>query len=376
MKMLLVANTDWYLFNYRLSLGKFLRQLGYEVVMISPEGDYSGKLEAAGFRWLGWKVGRQSTALLDEMRALNNLRLLYRQEGPDLVHHFTMKPVLYGSIAARLAGIKGVVNSITGLGYIWLSNEPKARLLRALSKPIFQLGLSSRRMRMIFENEGDRSFFVNEGIVRQERVVVIGGVGVDVDYFSPQPENPGIPVILFPSRMLWDKGVGVVVEAARILRGKVKARVVLAGKPDPGNPTSIDETVIQQWVQEGLVEYWGWQEDMRKVYQQSHIVVLPSFYEGVSTALLEAAACAKPIVATDIPGCRAVVRHGENGFLVPVNDAHACAAALEKLVTEPELRKQMGRNGRKRILEDFTDQDVNIRTIAVYHTLLAGLEGV
>jgi glycosyltransferase involved in cell wall biosynthesis len=376
MKMLLVANTDWYLFNYRLSLGKFLRQLGYEVVMISPEGDYSGKLEAAGFRWLGWKVGRQSTALLDEMRALNNLRLLYRQEGPDLVHHFTMKPVLYGSIAARLAGIKGVVNSITGLGYIWLSNEPKARLLRALSKPIFQLGLSSRQMRMIFENEGDRSFFVNEGIVRQERVVVIGGVGVDVDYFSPQPENPGIPVILFPSRMLWDKGVGVVVEAARILRGKVKARVVLAGKPDPGNPTSIDETVIQQWVQEGLVEYWGWQEDMRKVYQQSHIVVLPSFYEGVSTALLEAAACAKPIVATDIPGCRAVVRHGENGFLVPVNDAHACAAALEKLVTEPELRKQMGRNGRKRILEDFTDQDVNIRTIAVYHTLLAGLEGV
>jgi glycosyltransferase involved in cell wall biosynthesis len=376
MKMLLVANTDWYLFNYRLSLGRFLRQLGYEVVMISPEGDYSTRLETAGFRWLGWKVGRQSTALLDEMRALNNLRLLYRQEEPDLVHHFTMKPVLYGSIAARLAGIKWVVNSITGLGYIWLSNEPKARLLRALSKPIFQLGLSSRRMRMIFENEGDRSFFVNEGIVRQERVVIIGGVGVDVDYFSPQPETPGLPVILFPARMLWDKGVGVVVGAARILRGKVKARVVLAGKPDPGNPTSIDETVIHQWVQEGLVEYWGWQEDMRKAYHQSHIVVLPSFYEGVSTALLEAAACAKPIVATDIPGCRAVVRHGENGFLVPVNDAHACAAALEKLVVEPELRKQMGMNGRKRMLDDFTDQDVNYRTIAVYHTLLAGLEGV
>ena len=370
MKVLFVANTDWYLYNFRRSLAQFLFKQGWEIVMVSPFGPYVASLEKLGYRWVSWEVGRQTLAPFQELAALNRLKNIYIQEKPDLVHHFTIKPVLYGSISARLSGVPGIVDCITGLGYIFLANDLKARLIRPLAKIFYRVTLHSPNCRVIFENEGDREYFVKGKLVQPIKTHLIAGVGVDVERFTMLPEPPGLPVIVFPARMLWDKGVGILVEAARILHTRQKVRVVLVGMPDPGNPTSVDEATLRRWEQEKMIEYWGWQDDMNAVFQQSHIVTLPSMYEGVPTALLEAAACGKPLVATDIPGCRAIVKDGLNGILVPVQDPKALADALEKLVKDPALRRKMGAAGRKLVEEQFTDTSVNEATLAVYQTLL------
>lgn len=370
MKILFVANTDWYLYNFRRSLAQFLFRQGWEIVMVSPSGPYVDILERLGYHWVSWEVGRQSLAPFQELAALNRLKDIYLREKPDLVHHFTVKPVLYGSIAARMARVPGIVNCITGLGYIFLSRDLKARLIRPLAKILYALTLRLPNCQVIFENEGDRGYFVRNRLVQAEKSHLIAGVGVDVEHFTTASEPAGVPVILFPARMLWDKGVGVLIEAARLLHTRQKVRVVLVGTPDPGNPTSVDEAMLRRWEQEKVIEYWGWQEDMSTVYRQSHIVTLPSMYEGVPTALLEAAACGKPLVATDIPGCRAIVKDGINGLLVPVHDSRALAEALEKLVIDPELRQKMGLASRQLVLEQFTDTSVNERTQAVYQTLI------
>jgi glycosyltransferase involved in cell wall biosynthesis len=370
MKALFVANTDWYLYNFRRSLARALFSRGWEIVMVSPAGSYVSSLERLGYRWVSWEVGRQTLAPWQELAALYRLKKIYLQEKPDLVHHFTVKPVLYGSIAARLAHVPGIVNCITGLGYIFLSDEWKARLIRPLTKIFYWLTLRAANCRVIFENEGDRGYFLKNRLVKPEKAHLIAGVGVDVEHFTAIPEPNGPPLILFPARMLWDKGVGVLVEAARILHPRQQVRMVLVGMPDPGNPTSVDEAMLRRWEQEKLVEYWGWQEDMKAVYQQSHIVTLPSMYEGVPTALLEAAACGKPLVATDIPGCRAIVKDGVNGFLVPVHDYQALADVLEKLIIDSSLRQKMGLASRQLVLNQFTDSSVNEATWAVYRELL------
>jgi glycosyltransferase involved in cell wall biosynthesis len=370
MKALFVANTDWYLYNFRRSLARFLFSQGWEIVMVSPSGSYTASLEKLGYRWVNWEVGRQTLAPFQELSALNDLRRIYLQEKPDLVHHFTVKPVLYGSIAARLAHVPGIVDCVTGLGYIFLSADLKARLIRPLAKSLYWLTLRASNCRVIFENEGDRGYFLRNRLVQAVKSHLIAGVGVDVEYFTVSPEPADTPIVLFPARMLWDKGVGVLVEAARILHARQMVRIVLVGMPDPGNPTSVDEAMLRRWEQEKLVEYWGWQEDMKAVYQQSHIVTLPSMYEGVPTALLEAAACGKPLVATDIPGCRAVVKDGVNGYLVPVHDSQALADTLEKLIIDASLRQKMGIASRQLIVEQFTDTYVNEATWAVYRELI------
>lgn len=369
MKLLLVANTDWYLYNFRRSLAQFVFKQGLEVVMVSPAGSYVSRLENLGYRWVQWEVGRQSLSPLGELGALNRLVNIYRTEKPGLVHHFTAKPVLYGTIAARLERIPKVVNCITGLGYLFLANDWKSRLLRPFIKSLYRNTLNGDNCRVIFENEEDRAYFAHQRLVALEKTHIIPGVGVDAEYFTAVREPAGPPLVVFPARMLWDKGVALVVEAARILKKKVEVRFILVGKPDPGNPTSVDEAMLRRWNQEGLVEYWGWRDDMKTVFQQSHIVTLPSMYEGVPTALLEAAACGKPLVATDIPGCRAIIKDGVNGFLVPVNNAQALAGALEKLVKDQALRLRMGEAGRQLILEHFTNASVNEKTFAVYLSL-------
>ncbi len=370
-KLILVSNTEWYLYNFRLSLARHLREQGYEVVLVSPPGRFAPLLEQAGFRWVEWRVGRQTLAPWQELAAAFRLARIYREERPALVHHHTIKPVLYGTLAARWAGVSAIVNSIPGRGYVFLGSDPKARLLRPLVKSFYRMVLKSRQSAVIFENTTDQQYFVDEKLVSASRVWLIEGVGVDPQIFSPTPEPDGIPVILFASRMLWDKGVGVLVEAARLLRGRVAARVALAGEPDPGNPATVDDSTLRGWADEGVVEWWGWRGDMPAVYASSHIVTLPTMYgEGVPTVLLEAAACGRPLVASDVPGCRHVVEDGVNGLIVPQNDPAGLAAALEKLAVDPSLRGRMGAAGRRRVLDQFTTDRVNAATLDVYRRVL------
>ncbi len=370
-KILLVANTDWYLYNFRLSLAKFLRDQGYEVALVSPAGRFAPLLQDAGFRWIEWDLGRQTLAPWTELKSMVRLARVYQQERVDLVNHFTVKPVLYGSLAARLVGVRNVVNSVTGLGFVFLSQGLKARLLRGAAKIMYRLAFAHPNCAIIFENDSDRQYLIDKKVITSQRTWLIQGVGIDPECFSPFPEPAGIPVIVLPARLLWDKGVGVLVEAARLLRSQIQVRVVLVGEPDPGNPASIPQSTIQGWVEEGVIEWWGWQNEMENVYANCHIVTLPSFGEGVPTVLLEAAACARPIVTTDVAGCRDVVSHGVNGLLVPPNDVLALKEALERLINDPALRSQMGAMGRQLVLQKYTQDQVNAATLGVYQALLA-----
>ena len=291
-----------------------------DVVFVSPLGHYVHAIQADGFRHIGWEVGRQTLDPLRESKAIFDLVRICRSESPSLIHLHTIKPVLYGSLAARLLNNPAVVCSITGRGYVFLGKNFKACFLRILVKRIYRFALNSRSNITIFENEADRNYFLKEKLVKLKNSSVIEGVGVDIDHYSPAPEPDGNPVVVLAGRMLWDKGVGTFVDAARLLRSKVQARFVLIGEPDTGNPASIDIGLLKQWVDEGVVEWWGWQTDMRSVFASCHIVALPSFSEGIPTVLLEASAMERPLVATNVPGCRDVVIEGITGLLVPRQD--------------------------------------------------------
>jgi glycosyltransferase involved in cell wall biosynthesis len=372
-KILLVANTDWYLYNFRLSLARFLRQQGWEVVLVSPAGSFVPELSAEGFRWIEWNVGRRTMSPPREAQAVAGLVRIYRAERPDLVHHFTIKPVLYGSIAARYARVPAVVNSVTGLGYVFLQEGWRGGFIRSLVLPFYRFAFSHPRLRVIFENEQDQATFIRLHLVKDTHSTVIRGVGVNADYFLPvaEPEHE-IPLVVFPARMLLDKGLQNLVDAARLLKGKTCVRFALVGDVDPGNPSTVEELELRAWEQEGLVEWWGFQKDMRSVYQNCNIVTLPSLGEGLPTVLIEAAACGRSIVATDVAGCRDVVTDGVNGLLVPPNQPEALAQAIETLALDPELRRRMGAASRQIALETFTDRQVNQETYAVYGQLLPG----
>jgi glycosyltransferase involved in cell wall biosynthesis len=340
-------------------------------VLASPPGRYTALLEERGFRWIPWHVGRKSVSPWQETKSLREIASIYRREKPDIVHHHTIKPVLYGSLAARLVRVPGTANSITGRGYIFLGEGLKARVLKSLVLPIYRMALNPSSCGVIFENDNDRQYFLEHRLVPAERAWLIEGVGVDPERFSPQPEPPGVPVVALAARMLWDKGVGVLVEAARLLKADTQVRVALIGEPDPGNPATVGSQTLEKWHTEGLIEWWGWQPEMPEVYNRSHIVTLPTMYgEGVPTSLLEAAACGRPLVATDIPGCREVVLDGQNGFLVPPNDPQSLAGALKRLVSDPSLRGRMGAASRQLVLQKFTHAQVNAATLRVYQQIL------
>ncbi len=372
-KICLVANTDWYLYNFRLSLAKALRSQRWEVVMISPPGIYVDKFTAEGFRWVKWDVGRRDLNPWHEIKAFFRIVRIYQREKPLLVHHFTIKPVLYGSLASRLLLTPGIINSITGLGYIFLSSGLLGRVLRALVMPLYHLAFRYSNVRGVFENRDDLQTFLNHHLIRKEQATVIEGTGVDITRFVPYPEQEGKVLVVMPARLLWDKGVGVFVEAAKLLRKNYDIRNVLVGNPDPGNPTSIDDSQLKAWQEGGSIEYWGFMDDIEEVYRQAHIVCLPSMGEGLPTVLIEAAASGRPIVATDVPGCREVVSHGLNGLLVPPNDSVALAQAIATLVNDPSLRKKMGEAGRQKAIREFAADKIITQTTAVYVDLLESL---
>jgi glycosyltransferase involved in cell wall biosynthesis len=279
-----------------------------------------------------------------------------------------MKPVLYGSLASRLAGIRGVVNALAGLGWSFSSRNWRARLLRPWIRLAFRALVSQGTV--IVQNPDDAAVVRDEGVMA-ERIRMIRGSGVDIECFRPQPEAEGQPRVVLPARMLRDKGVVEFVEAARLLRAQGSAaRFVLVGDPDPENPASLSVAQLNAWRDEGIVEWETWRDDMPAVYQGAHVVCLPSYREGLPKVLLEAAASGRAIVATDVPGCREIVRQGDNGLLVPPRDARALAEALRKLVDDPVLRRRMGQRGRKIAETEFSVEKVIAETLAVYREVL------
>jgi glycosyltransferase involved in cell wall biosynthesis len=295
---------------------------------------------------------------------------LYRNLRPDLVHHVTIKPVLYGSLASRAVCDIKVVNAVSGLGYTFTSDK-RAKATRGVATVLYRATTLNPYSRTIFQNPDDLKTFVEKRLVKPKQAVLIRGSGVDCDRFQERCEPQGDPVIMLPSRMLWDKGVGEFVEAARIIRNSdLKARFVLVGGFDPGNPTGVPIEQLNAWVQSGVVEWWGHQDAMPEILSNANLVVLPSYREGLPKVLLEAAASARAIVATDVPGCREIVRHDVNGLLVPPHSSEALAQAIRVLLKAPELRTRFGRAGRGIAVREFSEQMVVRQTLDLYRELL------
>jgi len=289
-----------------------------------------------------------------------------------MVHHIALKPVIFGSIAARLAGVKAVVNLLPGMGYIFHSKDLKAAFIRILVRPALRFALGHRNARLIVQNSEDFDTIVSSGFAKSSSVRLIRGSGVKPErYHRQQDREESLPLVVLPARLLRDKGVVEFVDAARRLRKKgIAARFALVGSPDPANPASLTDAEISTWVSEGIVEAWGWQTDMPGVFAQADIVCLPSYHEGVPKCLLEAGASGCGIVASDLSGCREIVIPGETGWLVAVRDVEELAAKLEEAILSPGLRRQYGAAARKRIAELFSMQRVLDETLAVYRELM------
>lgn len=366
MRVLLFANTDWFLFNFKLTLVQALRARGDEVILLSPSGDYGPKLREMGFRWEAVPVSRSGINPLAELAVIRRLASLYRDWRPAVVHHFTIKCVIYGSIAARLAGVKAVVNSITGLGFALLAKTPKARLIRPVVLSLYRFAL--RGTEVVFQNRDNRATLERHGVLASCHVHVIPGDGIDTRRFMPPLQRPEGCVVLMMARLLRSKGVAEYVAAARQVRRRFpEARFLLAGAPDPGNPESVDDASLEAWRGEGVVEFLGHRSDAVELNQTADIVVLASTQgEGIPRALLEGAACAAPMVATDVPGCREVVRDGETGFLVAPGDPVALADGIARLIADPALRRAMGAAARAAVERKFSDACVIGQTLALY----------
>ena len=374
-KVLLFANTDWYLYNFRLPLARLLQSNGASVVMVCPEGRYCARLRAAGFRVVGVDMHRQSGSAFAELRVIRDLVAIYRRERPDVVHHFTIKCVIYGSIAARLAGVKSLINAVAGLGYVFTSRSVRARLLRPVVRGLLRVALNRTHSRLILQNSDDAELFRRERLLPVPRIRLIRGSGVNTRRFMPRAATPGdgTTTVVFASRLLRDKGVLEFVAAAQICHRLGKSiRFLLAGAPDPGNPTSIPESQLEVWRAEQVVELLGHVEDMSSVLQRADVVVLPTVYgEGVPRILLEGASSGLPLVATRAPGCTEIVHHELTGLLIEPHDAEGLAAAIIALHDDPPRRQEMGRAARRLAVAEFDEQLVLQRTLEVYDELLS-----
>jgi glycosyltransferase involved in cell wall biosynthesis len=370
MKLLILVNNPDFFLSHRLAVGLAALRAGIEVHVATPEKASVAAIRAHGFRFHPVPMERSRAGLAGEARTLLSILRIYRSLKPDIVHHVTIKPVLYGTLAARLSGIPAICNAVSGLGYVFIARGARSALVRRAVLLAYRALLSHRNMRVIFQNLEDRGMFLGRGIVRESESKLIRGSGADPERFRPSPEPEGIPVVILPARLLRDKGVEEFAAAAKLLRSKgVAARFVLVGDVDPGNPASLTAGDVADWVESGILEAWGFRKDMEAVFRQSHVVCLPSYREGFSKVLIEAAASGRPIVTTDVPGCRDIVREGWNGLLVPARDAEALARALATLLGDREARKRMGANGRQWVLDEFTEERVARDTLDVYREL-------
>lgn len=370
-RLLFFVTEDWYFCSHRLDLARAARDAGYEILVATRVGSNRKRIEKEGFKLFPLALNRGIGNPIQELTTIIHLVSLYRRERPDIVHHVAMKPVLYGSLAARMAQIQAVVNALGGLGSVFIGTGRKVRLLRPLMEFSLRLALALPNSRVIFQNSEDCEQWLRSKIVRRSQSAIIRGSGVDVSRFTEAPEPAGTPLVLLAGRMLWDKGVGDFVEAARLLRkASAPARCVLVGMVDNENPSCIPESQLQAWQKEGVVEWWGHQENMPEILPRAHVVVLPSYREGLPKVLLEASACARPIVATDVPGNREVVRDGGNGFLVPPKDPRALAQAITMLIKDPALRRAMGTRGRAIVTSEFASGHITRETLQIYRALL------
>jgi glycosyltransferase involved in cell wall biosynthesis len=370
-RLLYLITEDWTFWEIRRDLARLAREAGYEVMIATRVTAHADRIRREGFHLIPITMLRESRNLLREFLTFVELVRIYHRIRPQIVQHVAMKPVLYGSFAAWVTGVPVVINLFGGLGYAFTDRPEGASIIRTLLRRGLRSAIALSRSIVVIQNSDDREVLIREHIVDSSCIRLIAGSGVDIHRFVPVEPTTGDPIVMLVGRMLWDKGVGEFVDAViRLQKRKVRARFVLVGRVDQGNPTAISETQLQQWVQEYGIEWWGHREDLPTVLGQAALVVLPSYREGLPKVLLEAAACGKAVIATDVPGCRSVVQHHQTGLLVPVRDAAALAEAIAELLGNAELREVLGANARQFVVCEHSSSRISGEFLSLYRELL------
>lgn len=363
-KLLFLVTEDWYFVSHRLALAVEAVQKGYEVVLVTRVSSHRSEIERNGIRVVPFKANRRGMNPLEVLGEAVSLARIYRREKPDILHHVALRAVVVGGLAARLCGIGRMVSAITGMGFLFTEAGRRPWARRVVSRVLPHV--LSRGL-VIVQNSDDSKQLSLFGL-SAKRQRLIAGAGVDTTKFRPSIRENERVIVMMAARLLWDKGVGEYVEAARLLRD-TGARFVLVGMIDTDNPAGVSAGEVDTWVGEGIIEWWGHRQDMAATLAHADIFCLPSYREGLPKAILEAMASGIPCVSTDVPGCRDVVRNGETGILVPARNGVELAAAISTLIGKPTLRLAMGVSGRQHVLDEFCDEKVISATLNVYEEL-------
>lgn len=371
MILLFVVNIPEFFLSHRLPLAIAARGLGFSVHIATGAGPACQQISELGFEHHLLPISRSGRNPLAELRTLWGLYRVMRKIRPDIVHLVTIKPVLYGGLMARLTGVPAMVAAISGLGTIFVERQKAHTWIRRSVEWLYRLSLGHLNAKVIFQNPDDLAALTAMRAVHEDKTALIRGSGVSIAAYPMRPELEDVPTVTFAARLLSDKGVREFVEAGRLLKVRgVTARFLLAGSLDPGNLTSISEEELSLWSNEGVVEVLGYQSDIPGLFASSNIIVLPSYREGLPKVLIEAAACGRAVVTTDVPGCRDAIVSGKTGLLVPARDVSALANAIQSLIEDPVRRKMMGAEGRALAEREFAVEKVVDAHLSIYQELL------
>jgi glycosyltransferase involved in cell wall biosynthesis len=369
--LMFVVNVDWFFLSHRLPIALEAQRQGYQVHIATGLTDKLDELQRHGLVVHPLALDRSSAGLGNAWRTMVELWTVFRAVRLDVVHLVTIKPVLLGGLVARLAGVPAVVVAVSGLGFVFMARGVNAAVRRWLVGVLYRVALGHRNLKVIFQNPDDRASLSKLVHLPDSKVEMIRGSGVDLAQYYHTPLPSGMPVVLLAARLLADKGVREFVQAARLLRQQgVSARFCLVGSVDPANPASLADSELAQWANEGVVELWGQRSDMPEVLRSASLVVLPSYREGLPKILLEAAACGRAVVTTDVPGCRDAIDPGVTGLLVPVKNATALAEAVNDLINDPARCQTMGNAGRALAERVFDVRQVVGTHLRIYHELI------
>jgi glycosyltransferase involved in cell wall biosynthesis len=370
-KILYVENLDRYFLTHRIAVVKKIEEAGFDVIAAAGESDKGEQIRQAGIPFVALPLKREGMNPVGEVQLMAAFFKLYRRLQPTIIHHFNVKPVTYGSLVARASVNSAILNTVTGLGQAFAEEKQRSLQNRVVTN-LYWMALRHPCSWTTFQNPDDRQAFIDMNLVSSAKSSVILGSGVDPEKFAPQHEPETPPIIAFSARLMWAKGVGDFVEMSRRLKDK-SARFVLIGDPDPDNQDSVPEDQIKAWVEEGIIEWWGYQKDMPKVLSQVAVVVLPSVYpEGIPKILIESASMARALITYDMPGCREIVRDQVNGFVVPPKDIDALTKAVETLIDNPTQCKAYGEASRQHVIASFSLDHVTQSFLQIYRQLMEG----
>lgn len=367
-KIVISINTSWNVYNFRWGLIKALQKEGYEIYVVTPRDEYSKKIEEVGIKYIDIFINNKGTNPIEDMKTIYQYYKIYKEIKPDIALHYTIKPNIYGTIGAKLAGVK-VVNNISGLGTVFLNDNISSKIARNLYK--FALKFSDK---VFFQNPNDRELFIKNNLVNENKTELLPGSGINTQKFLPLPKTikDNKFKFLFIGRLVRDKGIMEYIDAAKIIKQKYKnIEFQILGHFYLNNPTAITEEELCKWTKKGIVEYLGTSDNVHDIIKESDCIILPSYREGLSRVLLEASSMEKPIITTDTPGCNDVVEHGENGFLCKVKDSKSLVRKIEKMLNlKEEERIQMGKIGRQKVKKEFDETIVINKYIKAIKNLL------